>query len=111
MTINYKHKFYIYHPDGKFTEAQIKELLDAAYKAGREEGYNDGYNAGKNSNWTITYPSPYWDTGKITCTPTVTTTATSSTGIDYDKLINNTMTVSTKPLKDTLEFRYNGTEK
>lgn len=106
MTINYKHKFFIYHPDGKFTVEQIREMLDAAYKAGREEGYNDGYQAGKSSNWTITYPynNPrYYD---ITCSPTVTTTATSISSCN-----SSVDTKTTNKLNDALEFRYNGTEK
>jgi len=108
MTINYKHKFFIYHPDGKFTEAQIKEMLDAAYKAGHDEGYNDGYSAGKNSNWTITYQYPnYYDWNKATCNSTITTASTT--------LSNNNNSSTKDALKDfnknTLEFRYNGTEK
>ena len=104
MTINYKHKFFIYHPDGKFTAEQIKEMLDAAYKAGREEGYNDGFQAGKNSNWTITYPynNPnYYD---ITCRPTITTASSSLT-------YNDTNTVSAVKNDSLKEFKYNGTEK
>lgn len=103
MTINYKHKFFIYHPDGKFTVEQIKEMLDAAYKAGREEGYQEGYQAGKSSNWTITYPynNPrYYD---VTCNPTITTASSSLTCND-----TNTISVGKDPLK---EFKYNGTEK
>lgn len=104
MTIDYKHKFFIYHPDGKFTEAQIKEMLDAAYKAGKDEGYNEGYNAGKN-HWTITYPSPTYDWTKVTCNTPITT---ASASISCNNSID---TKTTSKLNDTLEFRYNGTER
>lgn len=106
MTIEYKHKFYIYHPDGKFTEAQIKELLDAAYKAGHDEGYNAGYAAGKASyTWTVTYPYTNNDKWYTTSTP-ITTSGTI--------MCNNTNPIDTKAtdkLDNMLEFRYNGTEK
>ena len=59
MTINYKDKFYIYHPDGKFTEEQLMKILDAAYSMGKKDGYNDGYEAGKRNNFSITYP--WWN--------------------------------------------------
>lgn len=60
MTINYKDKMYIHHPDGKFTEEQIKKILGAAYEMGKQDGYNDGYEAGKKNSFTITYPSYPW---------------------------------------------------
>ena len=49
MNINYKDLFYIFHPDGKFTEEQLKKILDAAYAEGHKKGYNEGYEVGKNS--------------------------------------------------------------
>lgn len=128
MTIDYKHKFFIYHPDGKFTEAQIKEMLDAAYKAGRDEGYNDGYNAGK---MQISWVKPYWwDTSLIPYCQTnsdttgstlssVTTTATSDINNNKTYTISNTAKLTNEEINNTLgiknpktlEFRYNGTER
>ena len=118
MTINYKNKFYIYHPDGKFTEEQLIKILDAAYNMGKKDGYNDGYEQGKKNNFSITYPwwnqpyydTPTWDWTKITCNstsrdaviPTVTTTAP-----------NNPPSITTATTTNNIcrEFKYNGTER
>ena len=121
MTINYKDKFYIYHPDGKFTEEQLKKILDAAYEMGKKEGYNDGYEQGKKNHFTITYPSypwntPYYTNPSITCTdptkiPSSITTATSiiKTNKDYSITTKNDapFTVTNNICR---EFKYNGTE-
>ena len=121
MTINYKDKFYIYHPDGKFTEEQLKKILDAAYEMGKKEGYNDGYEQGKKNHFTITYPSypwntPYYNNPNITCTdrtkiPSSITTATSTikTNKDYSITMKNDVpfTVTNNICR---EFKYNGTE-
>lgn len=113
MTINYKDKFYIYHPDGKFTEEQLMKILDAAYNMGKKDGYNNGYEAGKKSSMTITYPyynTPTWDLNKITCNstsgdaviPTITTTTS-----------NNPPSITTATTTNNIcrEFKYNGTER
>ena len=116
MTINYKDKFYIYHPDGKFTEEQLMKILDAAYNMGKKDGYNDGYEAGKKSTFSITYPytepnwwkSPWYATttttpNKINITPTSITTATN---------INPpSITTATTTNNICREFKYNGTER
>lgn len=123
MTINYKDKFYIYHPDGKFTEEQLKKILDAAYEMGKKEGYNDGYEAGKKNSFTITYPSypwnePYYNpyNPNITCTdptkiPSSVTTAASTikTNKDYSITTKNDVPFT---LTNNIcrEFKYNGTE-
>ena len=136
MNINYKNLFYIFHPDGKFTEDQLKKILDAAYAEGHKKGYNEGYEAGKNSTFHIGYPytdwwnHPYY---KITCNgtgtgdaatitpmsittssnpPSTTTTATTCTNkgnCNSCSNINCTPTKSESPYG--MEFRYNGTEK
>ena len=118
MTINYKDKFYIYHPDGKFTEEQLIKILDAAYNMGKKDGYNDGYEAGKRNSMTITYPyysntvtTPTWDWTKITCTskssdtivPTVTTTSSNNPP--------SVTTTATAYINTNREFKYNGTER
>lgn len=98
MKINFKNKIYIYHPDGKFTEEQLLELLEAAYKT----GYNE-------SKMIISYNQPWWytTTPSITCKSSdnfnLNSTITASTA-------NSTISVNNQPIK-TLEFRYNGTEK
>ncbi len=119
MTINYKDRIYIHHPDGKFTEEQLRKALDAVYEIGKQDGYNDGYEAGKKNSFTITYPSYPW-TGpyytewwkspwyvtttapnKINITPTSITTATST----------NPPSVTTATTNANREFKYNGTER
>ena len=115
MTINYKDKFYIYHPDGKFTEEQFMKILDAAYNMGKKDGYNEGYEAGKKSNFSITYPytEPNWwkspwyatisTTSKTNITPTSITTATNT---------NPPSTLTTTATNNICrEFKYNGTER
>ena len=110
MTINYKDKFYIYHPDGKFTEEQLIKILEAAYNMGKKEGYNDGYEAGKRNNMTITYPwwnQPYYNT-TITC---------NTDPNDFNIIPTSTGTIKTTPCVTTTtananrEFKYNGTER
>lgn len=111
MNINYKDLFYIFHPDGKFTEEQLKRILDAAYAEGHKKGYNEGYTAGKNSNFHIEYPyndwwkSPWYatisTTDKINITPTSTTTT--------NTIPTSTTTATTNDL--CREFKYNGTER
>ncbi len=119
MTINYKDKFYIYHPDGKFTEEQLMKILDAAYNMGKKDGYNNGYEAGKKNNFSITYPwwnqpyynTPTWDWTKITCNstsgdvviPTITTAASNN-----PPSITTTATTTNNICR---EFKYNGTER
>ena len=137
MNINYKNLFYIFHPDGKFTEDQLKKILDAAYAEGHKKGYNEGYEAGKNSTFHIGYPYTDWwkspwyttissgDTISVTGTnitpmsittasnpPSTTTTATTCTNkgnCNSCSNINCTPTKSESPYG--MEFRYNGTEK
>lgn len=88
MFINFKDKMYIYHPDGKFTEKQLIELLEAAHKMGYDEGYEAAkaqYNKPDWWYWTNTTPvinSPY-----ITCTSDsadsdLTSTTTTATNIE-----------------------------
>lgn len=112
MTINYKDKFYIYHPDGKFTEEQLMKILDAAYNMGKKDGYNEGYEAGKKSNFSITYPwwnQPYYST-TITC---------HTDPNDFNIIPTSTGTIKTAPAVTTAtttnnicrEFKYNGTER
>ncbi len=111
MTINYKDKFYIYHPDGKFTEEQLMKILDAAYNMGKKDGYNNGYEAGKKSNFSITYPwwnQPYYNT-TITC---------HADPNDFNIIPTSTGTIKTTPSVITTattninrEFKYNGTER
>lgn len=120
MKVNYKNLFYIFHLNGKFTEEELKEVLDAAYEEGRKKGYNDGFEAGKNSHFTITYPSydwwkkPYYE---ITCNnttsdidPTITTTLnTNPPSITTTTSSNMTITKSQNPYG--MEFKYYGTER
>ena len=110
MMINYKDKFYIFHPDGKFTEEQLIKALDAAYNMGKKDGYNDGYEAGKRNNMTITYPwwnQPYYRT-TITC---------DSNSNDFNIIPTSTGAIKTTPCVTTAttntnrEFKYNGTER
>ena len=90
MNINYKNLFYIFHPDGKFTEEQLLKILDAAYAEGHMKGYSEGYEVGKNSSFYIGYPyndwwnHPYY---KITCS----NKTVPATGIDFS---NTTGTVT-----------------
>ena len=113
MNINYKDLFYIFHPDGKFTEEQLKRILDAAYAEGHKKGYNEGYQVGKNSQFYIGYPyndwwkSPWYatvsTTDKINITPTSTTIATNT-----NPPSTTTATVTNNICR---EFKYNGTER
>ena len=129
MNVNYKNLFYIFHPDGKFTEEQLLKILDAAYAEGHKKGYNEGYEVGKNSSFHIGYPytdwwnHPYY---KITCNGTGTgdaatitpmsittssnppsTTTTAST-VEY---INSNCNCTKSQSPYGMEFKYNGTER
>ena len=136
MNINYKNLFYIFHPDGKFTEDQLKKILDAAYAEGHKKGYNEGYEVGKNSTFHIEYPYTDWwkspwyttissgDTISVTGTnitpmsitttsnpssTTTTATCTNKGNCNSCSNINCTPTKSESPYG--MEFKYNGTEK
>lgn len=136
MNINYKNLFYIFHPDGKFTEDQLKKILDAAYAEGHKKGYNEGYEAGKNSTFHITYPytdwwkSPWYTT--ISSGDTISVTGTNITPMSITTASNPPSTLTTTTTATTatcscknnsncdctksespygMEFRYNGTEK
>lgn len=114
MNVNYKNLFYIFHPDGKFTEEQLLKILDAAYAEGHKKGYNEGYEVGKNSSFHIGYPytdwwkSPWYSTISITdktnITPMSITTAT-NTNTPY------TLTTATTTKNICREFKYDGTER
>jgi hypothetical protein len=127
MKINFKNKMYIYHPDGKFTEAQLCELLEAVRKMGYDEGYEAAKAYYNKPNWwyyttTPTITSPY-----ITCTSDSTnsnltsTTATATSDINSNKTytISNTTKLTNEEINNilgiknpkTLEFRYDGTER
>ena len=132
MNVNYKNLFYIFHPDGKFTEEQLKKILDAAYAEGHKKGYSEGYEVGKNSSFHIGYPyndwwnHPYY---KITCsnktvpatgidfsntTATVTIPTSITTASNPPSTITTTsgnMTISKSESPYGMEFKYNGTEK
>ncbi len=125
MKINFKNKMYIYHPDGKFTETQLLELLEAAYKI----GYNESFNAGK---MQISWNKPYWwdtiintpycwttsDTAESTLS-SITTTNTNDINSNKTYTISNTVKLTNEEINNTLgienpktlEFRYNGTER
>lgn len=113
MTINYKDKFYIYHPDGKFTEEQLMKILDAAYNMGKKDGYNDGYESGKKSTFSITYPytEPNWWKSPWYAT----TSAPNKTNITSASITTSTNTNTPFTLTTTnnicREFKYNGTER
>ena len=134
MNINYKNLFYIFHPDGKFTEDQLKKILDAAYAEGHKKGYNEGYEVGKNSTFHIGYPYTDWwkspwyattstgdatnitpmsiTTATNTNPPSVTATATTCTNkgnCNSCSSINCTPTKSESPYG--MEFKYDGTER
>lgn len=121
MKVNYKNLFYIFHLNGKFTEEELKEVLDAAYEEGRKKGYNDGFEAGKNSHFSITYPYHDWWTKpyyEITCNnktsdavvPTITTSANiNPPSVTTTTSGNMTITKSQNPYG--MEFKYYGTEK
>lgn len=127
MNINYKNLFYIFHPDGKFTEEQLRKILDAAYAEGHKKGYNEGYEVGKNSSFHIGYPYNDWWTEpyyKITCNnktgdavvPTVTTTAdinppSVTTTANTTEYINNNFNGTKSQNPYGMEFKYYGTEK
>ena len=90
MKINFKNKMYIYHPDGKFTEAQLCELLEAARKMGYDEGYEAAkayYNKPNWWYWTNTTTPAVINTPYITCTSdsdnsNLTSTTTTATTIN-----------------------------
>lgn len=105
MMINYKNRFYIYHPDGKFTEEQLIKMLDAAYEIGKKDGYNEGYEMGKKNNFNITYPSDWWRY------PYYDTTVTCKQNTTKDYIIPTSNTTATVTNNICREFKYNGTEK
>lgn len=132
MKINFKNKMYIYHPDGKFTEAQLCELLEAARKMGYDEGYEAAkayYN--KPNWWYYTDTTPVVHLPYVTCTSdstnsnltSTTTTATTINNSDDSSIktytISNTAKLSNEEINNTLgiknpktlEFRYDGTER
>lgn len=126
MKINFKNKMYIYHPDGKFTEAQLCELLEAARKMGYDEGYEAAkayYN--KPNWWYYTSTGPTISVPLVTCDSTnsnltsVTATATSDINNNTTYTISNTAKLTNEEINNTLgiknpktlEFRYNGTER
>lgn len=133
MKINFKNKMYIYHPDGKFTEAQLCELLEAARKMGYDEGYEAAkayYNKPNWWYWTNTSPTisePY-----ITCTSdstnsNLTSTTTTAANIeklnDWGKSYTFECKIDPKESQEAInkiiennnvkirEFRFNGTER
>jgi len=117
MNVNYKNLFYIFHPDGKFTEEQLLKILDAAYAEGHKKGYNEGYEVGKNSSFHIGYPytdwwkSPWYATtstaDKTNITPMSITTAT-KTNTPYTLTTATTATTTNNICR---EFKYDGTER
>ena len=131
MNINYKDLFYIFHPDGKFTEEQLLKILDAAYAEGHKKGYNEGYEVGKNRTFHIEYPytdwwkSPWYATttaiGKTNITPmsitttsnpsSTTTTATTATTATCSCKNNSNCDCTKSESPYGMEFKYNGTEK
>ena len=105
MKINFKNKIYIYHPDGKFTEAQLCELLEAARKIGYDEGYEAAKAYYNKPNWWYYTITPTFNNPYITCTSTADNlTATTISNEELNKTSN---------IKNpkTLEFRYDGTER
>lgn len=115
MKINFKNKMYIYHPDGKFTEAQLCELLEAARKMGYDEGYEAAkayYNKPNWWYWTNTTTPAVINTPYITCTSdsnnsNLTSTTTTAITVNNEELNKTTNIKEPK----TLEFRYYGTER
>lgn len=105
MKINFKNKMYIYHPDGKFTEAQLCELLEAARKMGYDEGYEAAKAYYNKPNWWYYTTTPTFSDPYITCTST--TGNLTATTISNEEL-NKTSNIKNPK---TLEFRYNGTER
>lgn len=118
MNVNYKNLFYIFHPDGKFTEDQLKKILDAAYAEGHKKGYNEGYEVGKNSTFHIGYPytdwrkSPWYTT---TSGDTISVTGTNITPMNITTATNTnvpyTLTTTTTTNNICREFKYDGTER
>lgn len=139
MNINFKNLFYIFHPDGKFTEEQLLKILEAAYAEGHKKGYSEGYEVGKNSSFYIGYPyknwwgSPYYkitcnnktvpatgiDIGNTTCTVTIPTSITTNsnppsittTTASTVECINSNCNCTKSQSPYGMEFKYNGTEK
>ena len=119
MKVNYKNLFYIFHLDGKFTEKELKEVLDAAYEEGRKKGYNDGFEAGKNSHFTITYPNydwwkqPYYE---ITCnnktSDAISVNGPNITPMSITTVSNPPSTITSTTTNNICrEFKYNGSER
>lgn len=131
MKINFKNKMYIYHPDGKFTEAQLCELLEAARKMGYDEGYEAAkayYN--KPNWWYYTNMTPVINSPYITCdstnsnlTSTTTTATTINNSDDFIKSYTFECKVDPKESQEAInkiignnnvkirEFKFNGTER
>ena len=133
MKINFKNKMYIYHPDGKFTEAQLCELLEAARKMGYDEGYEAAkayYN--KPNWWYWTNTTPVINTPYITCTSdsdnsnltsTTTTAATINNSDDFVKSYTFECKIDPKESQEAIrkiignnnvkirEFKFDGTER
>lgn len=132
MKINFKNKMYIYHPDGKFTEAQLCELLEAARKMGYDEGYEAAkayYN--KPNWWYYTNMTPVINSPYITCDSTnsnltsTTTTATTINNSDDSSIKSYTFECKVDPKESQeainkiignnnvkiREFKFNGTER
>lgn len=131
MKINFKNKMYIYHPDGKFTEAQLCELLEAARKMGYDEGYEAAkayYN--KPNWWYYTNTSPVVNLPFVTCdstnsnlTSTTTTATTINNSDDCIKSYTFECKVDPKESQEAInkiignnnvkirEFKFNGTER
>lgn len=125
MNINFKNLFYIFHPDGKFTEEQLLKILEAAYAEGHKKGYSEGYEVGKNSSFYIGYPyKNWWDNPyyQITCNnKTVPATSIDFSNTTGTVTIPTVITTSSNPPSITTtatttnnicrEFKYNGTER
>lgn len=131
MKINFKNKMYIYHPDGKFTEAQLCELLEAARKMGYDEGYEAAkayYN--KPNWWYYTNMTPVINSPYVTCdstnsnlTSTTTTATTINNSDDFIKSYTFECKVDPKESQEAInkiignnnvkirEFKFNGTER
>lgn len=131
MFINFKDKMYIYHPDGKFTEKQLIELLEAARKMGYDEGYEAAkayYN--KPNWWYYTNTAPVVNLPYVTCDSTnsnltsITTTATNIEKLnDLEKSYTFECKVDPKESQEAInkiignnnvkirEFKFNGTER
>lgn len=131
MKINFKNKMYIYHPDGKFTEAQLCELLEAARKMGYDEGYEAAKAYYNKPNWwyytntspTISVPFVTCDSTNSNLTSTTTTATTINNSDDCIKSYTFKCKVDPKESQEAInkiignnnvkirEFKFNGTER